>query len=211
MPLVVAERRQTAAWPANPAPQPWQTQLIQAPALAPSRPHTHTWTHTHRSMCKHVCIPYCHKHMINPVFSLALPRSYSFILSFRPHHIFSPQSHSSSFNPSVITSLLSHSFTSILCLPPYFSLPPAFKHSLLFPLDLLPYFLLLVFASLLKRLSSSSPLGTQQAWPWCLTPHGGSLPGALSAHTHKHTPTHTSVDGTKSQCKAGRRWSCLKP
>lgn len=50
MPLVVAERRQTAARPANPAPQPWQTQLIQAPALAPSRPHTHTHTsgHTHR-------------------------------------------------------------------------------------------------------------------------------------------------------------------
>lgn len=191
MPLVVAERRQTAARPANPAPQPWQTQLIQAPALAPSRPHTHTWTHTHRSMCKHVCIPYCHKHMINPVFSLALPRSYSFILSFRPHHIFSPQSHSSSFNPSVITSLLSHSFTSILCLPPYFSLPPAFKHSLLFPLDLLPYFLLLVFASrsnafllLLPWAPSRPGLG---AWLLTEAPYLGPW---VHTHINTHPLTH---------------------
>lgn len=53
MPLVVAERRQAAAWPANPAPQPWQTQLIQAPALAPTRPHTHTEVFKHQLYVKH--------------------------------------------------------------------------------------------------------------------------------------------------------------
>lgn len=56
MPLVVAERRQTAARPANPAPQPWQTQLIQAPALAPSRPHTHTHEHTHTEVCANMYV-----------------------------------------------------------------------------------------------------------------------------------------------------------
>lgn len=68
MPLVAAERHQTAARPANPAPQPWQTQLIQAPALAPSRPHTltHTYELTHTE-----CKAHCHTHtytrlLVNP-------------------------------------------------------------------------------------------------------------------------------------------------
>jgi len=142
MPLVVAERRQTAARPANPALQPWQTQLIQAPALAPTRPHTHTniWMHTHRSMCEHVCKTHCHTHMR----ALLNPQCVDFtFFSFDtpPHRLlfFTKSQSSSSFSPSVATALsYSHSFFASHFISPFVPLSSA---PLPFLVDLLPHFL----------------------------------------------------------------------
>lgn len=93
MPLVVAERRQAAAWPANPAPQPWQTPLIQTPASAPTRPHTHrslqtpivcktlTHTHTHTASANPVCrfdfLQSQQSEPVTPSFMSFLPPTYS--------------------------------------------------------------------------------------------------------------------------------------
>ena len=181
MPLVVAERRQTAAWPANLAPQPWQMQLIQAPALAPSRPHTHTHTHTHTPT-------HTHTHTIVLVNPQRL--DFQLLCLFLSHcsHMPAPSLlHSvtvvSFFSPSVASSL---SLSCISCLPLYFSPHPPFKYIPPLPSWPPPSIFLWIFSSLFNCLSSSSPLGSQQGWPWCSAPYLGPWAHAQT-NTHPHT------------------------